>query len=112
MCNVQKHISEAYQYLRMTAVVLYQHTPSEYLNMRVGAIEGIYDEMERDAGLAIMIGNAVNARKKIKSSDLFKRPSNEVKSDKTADDVRTRQKAIKERLEQFEEFRGKFDYGV
>jgi len=37
-------------------------------------IERIYDEFERKSREAIMTANAVNARKRVKPSDLFKRP--------------------------------------
>jgi len=108
MSDVQTRIADAHQFLKMSAIELYKLTPAEYLAMRKGAVEGVYDELERYSVLAIMIGNAVNASKRIKATDLFKRPTGEIKTGKTADDVKERQQAIIERLERFEEFKGKF----
>ena len=75
--------------------------------MMAAHTERIYDEHERMAVRALWNRASYHA-KKLKVSDLFKRP-NGIDDNRTADDVRERQKAIMERLEKFEEFRGKFD---
>ena len=104
---MNKHIADAFRYLQMTALELYKHTPAEYLAMRNGAVEQVYDEMERYASLAIMIGNAVNSRKKIKSGDLFKRPTGDIPTKKTLEDIRKKQEDTLKWLAQFEEFKDK-----
>lgn len=107
MCDVQKHITDAYRYLKMTANELKEHTPSDYLAMLRGAIEARYDEYERMAYEAMMMRAAYH-KEKLRQSDLFKRPTGEIKTDKTAEDIEERQRAIIERLSKFEQFAGKF----
>mgnify|MGYP001159192135 FL=1 len=70
-------------------------------------VERIYDEYERMAVQAMMTRASYHA-KKLKQSDLFKRPSESRRTNKTADDVKERQKAIIAQLERFEEFKGLF----
>lgn len=72
-------------------------------------IERVYDELEREALKAIMYANAANSQKKIKSSDLFERPSNKVKAKSRAETMQERQDRAVEYLSRFEEFQGKFD---
>jgi len=82
-------------------------TPREFSILMSAQIERTYDEYERFAAQAMMNRQAYHA-KKLKQSQLFKRPAGEVGTDKTVEDVRDRQESIMNRLEQFEEFRGRF----
>lgn len=75
--------------------------------MMTAHIERIYDEYERMAVNAIM-HEAAHRSKKPRIKDLFKRPSESRRTNKTADDVKERQKAIIAQLERFEEFKGLF----
>lgn len=74
--------------------------------MMAANVERTYDDYEKMAVQALMNRQGYHA-KKLKKSQLFKRPS-DIDTGKTADDVKERQKAIIERLERFEEFKGKF----
>lgn len=74
--------------------------------MMAANVERTYDEYEKMAVQALMNRQGYHA-KKLKKSQLFKRPS-DIDTGKTADDVKERQRAIIERLERFEEFKGKF----
>lgn len=74
--------------------------------MMAANVERTYDDYEKMAVQALMNRQGYHA-KKLKKSQLFKRPS-DVDTNKTAEDVKERQRAIIERLERFEEFKGKF----
>ena len=82
-------------------------TPRQFSILMSAHVERIYDEMERKANEAMMIRAAYHA-KKLRQSDLFRRPAAGAKSEKTAEDVEGRQREIIERLSKFEEFAGKF----
>lgn len=75
--------------------------------MMAAQVERKYDEYERMASQAMMMRAAYH-KEKLRQSDLYKRPSGEVKTDKTAEDIKERQRAIIERLSKFEQFAGKF----
>jgi len=70
-------------------------------------VERTYDELERQAGIAIMHANAANSRKRVKSTDLFRRPSGRVNKETTAEDIRRKQRETIERLSRFKQFNGK-----
>jgi len=74
--------------------------------MMAANVERTYDDYEKMAVQALM-NRAGYHKEKLRHGDLFKRPS-DVDTDKTADDVKERQRALIERLERYEEFRGKF----
>lgn len=74
--------------------------------MMAANVERTYDDYEKMAVQALMNRQGYHA-KKLKKSQLFKRPS-DIDTNKTAEDVKERQRAIIERLERFEEFKGKF----
>jgi len=76
--------------------------------MMAAQVERKYDEYERMATQAMMMRAAYH-KEKLRQSDLFKRPTGEIKSDKTAEDIEERQRAIIERLRKFEQFAGKFN---
>jgi len=75
--------------------------------MMAAQVERKYDEYERMATQAMMMRAAYH-KEKLRQSDLFKRPTGEIKTDKTAEDIEERQRAIIERLSKFEQFAGKF----
>ena len=75
--------------------------------MMAAQVERKYDEYERMATQAMMMRAAYH-KEKLRQSDLFKRPTGEIKTDKTAEDIKERQRAIIERLSKFEQFAGKF----
>jgi len=75
--------------------------------MMAAHVERKYDEYERMASQAMMMRAAYH-KEKLRQSDLFKRPAGEIKTDKTAEDIEERQRAIIERLSKFEQFAGKF----
>lgn len=68
--------------------------------------ESVYDEYERMASHAMMIRAAYHA-KKLKPSQLFKRPKDEEVAKNKAEDMRARSEETMKWLAQFEEFRGK-----
>jgi len=75
--------------------------------MMAAQVERKYDEYERMATQAMMTRAAYH-KEKLRQSDLFKRPTSELKTDKTAEDIEEKQRAIIERLSKFEQFAGKF----
>jgi len=75
--------------------------------MMAAQVERKYDEYERMAMQAMMMRAAYH-KEKLRQSDLFKRPTGKIKTDKTAEDIEERQRAIIERLSKFEQFAGKF----
>lgn len=68
--------------------------------------ESVYDEYERMASHAMMMRAAHHA-KKLKQSQLFKRPTDEEVAKSKAEDMRARSEETMKWLAQFEEFRGK-----
>lgn len=76
--------------------------------MMAAQVERKYDEYERMASQAMMMRAAYH-KEKLRQTDLFKRPTGEIKTDKTAEDIEERQRAIIERLSKFEQFAGKFN---
>lgn len=79
-------------------------TPREYAILMTANLERQYDEYERYASQAMMMRAAYH-KEKLKPKDLFKRPSSDNQTEKTADDVRERQQRLLERLAKFEEFK-------
>ncbi len=65
-----------------------------------------YDEMERMARQALMNRQAYHA-KRLKESDLFRRPTEFQKAVRTVEDLEREEKETMEWLSQFEEFQGK-----
>ena len=104
---MEQAIFDGWRYLGLDSSQILSKTPREFSILMAAHTERIYDEYERLATQAIWNRSAYHA-KKLKYTDLFKRP-NGIDDNRTADDVRERQKAIMERLEKFEEFKGKFD---
>lgn len=77
-------------------------TPREFAIEMHAHTEAVYDEYERMAAQAMM-NRAAHHAKKLKQSQLFRRPTDAEK----AKDRRERSKEIMKWLSQFEEFRGK-----
>jgi len=88
----------------MYARDVYEHTPAELQLMLRASVERRYDELEQEASIAIMHANAANSKKRVKATDLFKRPSEHRESKRTADDLRREEEETMEWLGQFEQF--------
>ena len=84
-------------------------TPRELSIMLAAQRERQYDEMELMAIQAMMIRQAYHA-KRLKQSDLFRRPVDEETAKSRADEIQERTEKRMEWLSQFEEFRGKINY--
>ena len=82
-------------------------TPREFTIEMSAQVERQYDDMETRAYEAIMNRIAQN-EKRVRMSDLFKRPTGEINTDRTAEDVEKEQADKIAWLSQFEEFSGKF----
>src|SRR5690625_3534281 len=104
--TVEQAIFDGWRYLGLDSAKVLSLTPREFTIMMAANVERTYDEYEKMAVQALMNRQGYHA-KKLKKSQLFKRQS-DIDTGKTADDVKERQKAIIERLERFEEFKGKF----
>src|SRR5690625_7031586 len=104
--TVEQSIFDGWRYLGLDSAKVLSLTPREFTIMMAANVERTYDEYEKMAVQALMNRQGYHA-KKLKKSQLFKRPS-DIDTGKTADDVKERQRAIIERLERFEEFKGKF----
>jgi len=107
--TVEQAIFDGWRYLGLDSAKVLSLTPREFTIMMAANVERTYDEYEKMAVQALMNRQGYHA-KKLKKSQLFKRPS-DIDTGKTADDVKERQRAIIERLERFEEFKGKFREG-
>src|SRR5699024_6471037 len=103
LTEVEKAQFDARRYLGISSRELLSYTPREFAIEMKAETERIYDEMEREAIIAIMHANANNSKKRIRPSDLFKRPNDETEK-KSADDVKKRQKERLAWLSRFEEF--------
>lgn len=68
--------------------------------------ESVYDEYDRMATEAMMMRAAYHA-KKLKQSQLFKRPTDGDQARNKAEEMRERSEETMKWLAQFEEFRGK-----
>ena len=100
-------IFDGWRHLGLDSTQVLSKTPREFALMMAAQVERKYDEYERMAMQAMMMRAAYH-KEKLRQSDLFKRPTGEIKSDKTAEDIEERQRAIIERLSKFEQFAGKF----
>src|SRR5699024_12548075 len=77
LTEVEKAQFDARRYLGISSRELLSYTPREFAIEMKAETERIYDEMEREAIIAIMHANANNSKKRIRPSDLFKRPRSE-----------------------------------
>lgn len=84
-------------------------TPRELSIMLAAQRERQYDEMELMAIRAMMNRQAYHA-KRLKQTDLFRRPVDEETAKSRADEIQERTEKRMEWLSQFEEFRGKINY--
>lgn len=80
-------------------------TPREFAIMLAAETERRYDEFEIMASNAMMMRAAYH-KEKLKQKDLYKRPS-ATKEERTAEDIRSKQEEVIERLSRFEEFKDK-----
>lgn len=97
---------DARRYLGINPNEFKQLTPREFSVLMAAETEHIYDKYDLMATEAMMMRAAYH-KEKLRKKDLFKRPG-DVKTEKTADDVRQRQKALESKLSKFAEFNGKF----
>lgn len=68
-------------------------------------LERVYDEYERKANEAIILANAINSTKKVKSTDLFKRPVDDGTARRKTEDLLGKADHASEWLSQFEQFK-------
>src|SRR5690625_429931 len=104
--TVEQASLDGWRYLGVDSARVLSLTAREFTIMMAANVERTYDDYEKMAVQALMNRQGYHS-KKLKKSQLFKRPS-DIDTGKTADDVKERQRAIIERLERFEEFKGKF----
>src|SRR5690625_7074075 len=103
--TVELSIFDGWRYLGLDSAKVLSLTPREFTIIMAANVDRTYNNYEKMAVQALMKRQGYHA-KKLKKSQLFKRPS-DIDTGKTADDVKERQRAIIERLERFEEFKGK-----
>jgi len=82
-------------------------SPREFAILMTAEVERTYDLLEREAMVAIMHANANNSRKRVKASNLFKRPTQAKKSKRTVEDLKREEEEVMDWLGQFEHFREK-----
>ncbi len=106
MTEVEQAIFDGRRHLGLTAPQVLSLTPREFAIEMRAHTESVYDEYERMSTEAMMMRAAYHA-KKLKQSQLFKRPTNaDVAKDKS-EDMRERSEEVMKWLAQFEEFQGK-----
>lgn len=103
---VDQAIFDARRYLGMSSAETLSLTPRELAIEMRAYTEYVYDEYERMASQAMMTRAAYHA-KKLKPSQLFKRPVDGSSVKNRAEHVRKRTEETMKWLAQFEEFRGK-----
>jgi len=79
-------------------------TPKEFAILMSANVERIYDEYERMTMFAMMNRQAYHA-KKLKPSDMFKRPNDDKNTNRTAEDVKERQNNIMKKLSKYKQFK-------
>jgi len=104
--TVEKAIFDGRRYLGMSAPQVLSLTPREFAIEMRAHTESVYDEYERMATHAMMIRAAHHA-KKLKQSQLFKRPTGEEMTKRKTVEKRERTEETMRWLSQFEEFQGK-----
>ena len=104
--DVEQVIYDGYRYLGLDSSQVLSKTPREFLIMMDAYVERTYDELDRLATQAMMMRQAYHA-KKLKHTDLFKRPSSDVSTQVTAEDIRKKQEDTLKWLAQFKEFKDK-----
>lgn len=83
-------------------------TPRELSITMSAHVERQYDDIEREALIAIM-NESAHRSKRPKASDLFKRPVDEYKAKEKAELLKEKADQASEWLTQFEQFGGKED---
>ena len=89
----------------MDSQTLLSKTPREFAIMLAAETERRHDDFEVMAANAMMMRAAYH-KEKLKQKDLYKRP-NVANDERTAEDIRSRQEEVIERLSRFEEFKDK-----
>src|SRR5690625_4132229 len=97
---------DARRYLGISPNAIRHLTHRAFSVLTAAETERTYDKYELMATEDMMMRAAYH-KEKLRKKDLFKRPG-DVKTEKTADDVRQRQKALESKLSKFAEFNGKF----
>lgn len=106
MDEVEQAVFDGRRYLNVGTHYILSLTPRELMIETAANVERLYDESERMAMSAMMTRQAYHA-KKLKHSDLFKRPVADEVANKKAKESHKRTEEITEWLSQFEEFNGK-----
>jgi len=104
--EVERAIFDGRRYLGLTSFQTLSLTPREFTIEMMAQVEATYDEYERQATYAMWARQAANA-KRLKSTDLFKRPRHGEKTEKEVEDIKAKQAETMAWLSQFEEFSGK-----
>ncbi len=94
---------DAWRYLKLSSTEFLLKTPREFSIMLSAEIERRHDDFEVMAANAMMMRAAYH-KEKLKQRDLYKRP-NSGNDERTAEDIRNKQKEVIERLSRFEEFK-------
>lgn len=103
MTEVELAIYDGWRYLRLDSPAVLSKTPREFSILMSAQVERQYDTYERMANEAMMMRQAYHA-KKLKTSQLFKRPVDEEKASKEAEDMHMKAESTMEWLSQFEQF--------
>lgn len=104
--EVERAIFDGRRYLGLSAPQVLSLTPREFAIEMRAFVEANNDEYEKQALLAIWHRKAQH-EKRIKTTDLFKRPKDEERAQKNVEDIRAKQAETMRWLSQIEEFRGK-----
>lgn len=87
----------------MSADRVLSHTPREFAIMMRSNVERKYDEYEDMAYNALMVRQAVNS-KRLKKSDLFKRPEDEEAAERKIEELQAKSDHATEWMSQFKQF--------
>ena len=99
-------IFDGRRYLGLSAPQTLSLTPRELAIEMRAYTESFYDSYEKKAQQAMMVRAAYHA-KKLKATDLFRRPVDEAAAKSRAEEMRERSDYAMRWISQFEEFQGK-----
>lgn len=108
--NVDSAIFDGWHHLGIDSEIILSKTPREFSIMMSANVERVYDEYELRAVEAMMTRSAYHA-KKLKQSDLFKRPTDEEEAKKKAEESHDKKKVVMDWMSNIAEFQGA-DIGV
>ncbi|WP_412677720.1 phage tail assembly chaperone [Bacillus swezeyi] len=99
---MEKVFSAGWRFLGKEPDEIRRLTPREFYVLLEAENERKYDRLEEYAISAMMNAKANNSKKRVKLSDLFKRPEQENAATKKVEDLYEKQKQASEWLSQFE----------